>query len=93
MPSFDQLRYRRADGSVFLYAFDLLELNGQDLRRDPLEVCKATLASVLTKAATGLRLSMTTAKLFSATPARWGWRALSRSGAARPTGPDGRATG
>jgi ATP-dependent DNA ligase len=28
----------------FLYAFDLIELNGDDLRRDPLEVRKATLA-------------------------------------------------
>jgi ATP-dependent DNA ligase len=34
------------DASVFLYAFDLLELNGDDLCRDPLEVRKATLASV-----------------------------------------------
>jgi ATP-dependent DNA ligase len=25
---------------VFLYAFDLIELNGDDLRRDPLEVRK-----------------------------------------------------
>jgi ATP-dependent DNA ligase len=25
-----------------LYAFDLIELNGDDLRRDPLEVRKAT---------------------------------------------------
>jgi ATP dependent DNA ligase domain len=51
MPSFARIRYRRHDGSVFLYAFDLLELNGDDLRRDPLEVRKATLASVLAKAA------------------------------------------
>ena len=29
---FDRLRYRRADGSVFLYAFDLLDLDGVDLR-------------------------------------------------------------
>jgi bifunctional non-homologous end joining protein LigD len=42
---------------VFLYAFDLIELNGDDLRRDPLEVRKATLASVLAKAAPGLRLN------------------------------------
>jgi hypothetical protein len=35
----------RHDASVFLYAFDLIELNGDDLRRDPLEVRKATLAS------------------------------------------------
>jgi ATP-dependent DNA ligase len=39
------------DGSVFLYAFDLIELNGDDLRREPLEVRKATLASVVAKAA------------------------------------------
>ena len=55
--NFDRLRRRRHDGSVFLYAFDLIELNGDDLRRDPLEVRKATLASVLVKAAPGLRLN------------------------------------
>jgi ATP-dependent DNA ligase len=43
--SFDRIRYRRNDDDVFLYAFDLIELNGDDLRRDPLEVRKATLAS------------------------------------------------
>jgi bifunctional non-homologous end joining protein LigD len=32
-------------------------LNGDDLRRDPLEVRKATLASVLARAALGLRLN------------------------------------
>jgi hypothetical protein len=42
---------------VFLYAFDLIELNGDDLRREPLEVRKATLASALAKAAPGLRLN------------------------------------
>ena len=51
------MRRRHHDGSVFLYAFDLIELNGDDLRRDPLEVRKATLASVLVKAAPGLRLN------------------------------------
>ena len=35
---FNRIRYRRYDGSVFLYAFDLIELNGDDLRRDPLQV-------------------------------------------------------
>jgi bifunctional non-homologous end joining protein LigD len=52
--SFDHIRYRRHDESVFLYAFDLIELNGDDLRRDPLEVRKTTLASILKKAAPGL---------------------------------------
>jgi ATP-dependent DNA ligase len=31
--SFDHIRYRRNDGDVFLYAFDLIELNGDDLQR------------------------------------------------------------
>jgi bifunctional non-homologous end joining protein LigD len=57
VPSFDRIRYRRHDASVFLYAFDLIELNGDDLRREPLEVRKATLASILAKAPPGLRLN------------------------------------
>ena len=57
MPSFDRIRYRRHDASVFLYAFDLIELNGDYLRREPLDTRKATLASVLRRAASGLRLN------------------------------------
>jgi ATP-dependent DNA ligase len=49
--SFDRIRYRRHDASAFLFAFDLIELNGDDLRRDPLAVRKATLASLLVRAA------------------------------------------
>jgi bifunctional non-homologous end joining protein LigD len=55
--SFDLIRYRRHDDSTFLYAFDLIELNGDDLRRDPLEVRKATLRSMLAKAGLGLRFN------------------------------------
>jgi bifunctional non-homologous end joining protein LigD len=55
--SFDRIRYRHRDADVFLYAFDLIELNGNDLRRDPLNVRKATLASVLARAAPGLRFN------------------------------------
>jgi bifunctional non-homologous end joining protein LigD len=55
--SFDRIRYRRHDASVFLYAFDLMELEGDDLRRDPFNVRKTTLASVLARAAPGLRLN------------------------------------
>ena len=57
MPSFERIRYRRHDATVFLYAFDLIELSGDDLRREPLEVRKATLKSVLAKAGPGLRLN------------------------------------
>src|SRR6516165_8741902 len=45
------------DDSTFLYAFDLIELNGDDLRCDPLEVRKATLRSTLAKAGLGLRFN------------------------------------
>jgi len=44
--SFNCVRYRRHDESIFLYAFDLIELNGDDLRRDPLESRKATLVMI-----------------------------------------------
>jgi bifunctional non-homologous end joining protein LigD len=55
--SFERIRYRRHDASVFLYAFDLIELNGNDLRREPLAVRKATLASLLSGAPRGLHLN------------------------------------
>jgi ATP-dependent DNA ligase len=35
--AFNLVRYRHHDESIFLHAFDLIELNGDDLRRDPLE--------------------------------------------------------
>jgi hypothetical protein len=46
---FQALRRRQNEAQAFLYAFDLLELDGTDLRREPLEVRKATLASILRK--------------------------------------------
>ena len=49
--SFDRIRYRHHDASVFLYAFDLIELDGDDLRRDPLAVRRATLARLLARSA------------------------------------------
>jgi bifunctional non-homologous end joining protein LigD len=55
--SFDLIRHHRANDSVFLYAFDLIELDGDDLRRDPLQVRKATLASILAKARSGIRFN------------------------------------
>ena len=54
---FATLRQRRNEASAFLYAFDLLELNGADLRREPIEVRKATLASILRKSRPGVRLN------------------------------------
>ena len=54
---FDRVRYRRHDQSIFLYAFDLIELNGDDLRRDPLEGRKVRLEIMLAKAGPGIRFN------------------------------------
>jgi hypothetical protein len=54
---FARLRRKPSGKHVFLYAFDLLELDGQDLRREPLETRKATLASLLRGSLPGLRLN------------------------------------
>ena len=51
---FERIRYRRHDASVFMYAFDLIELNGDDLRREPLEVRKAELEQLLGRAGSGV---------------------------------------
>ena len=53
MPCFERLRYRRADGHVFLYAFDL----GDDLRREPIERRKVLLIRLLAKASVGLQVN------------------------------------
>ena len=37
---FDVLRRRRNEVAAFLYAFDLLELDGTALRREPIEVLR-----------------------------------------------------
>jgi ATP-dependent DNA ligase len=55
--AFHVLRHRRNEPEAFLYAFDLLELNGTDLRREPIEVRKATLASILRNSWPGVRLN------------------------------------
>ena len=51
------LRRRQNATSAVLYAFDLLELDGTDMRREPIEVRKATLASILRKSRPGVRLN------------------------------------
>jgi bifunctional non-homologous end joining protein LigD len=94
--SFDLVRHQRANGSIFLYAFDLIELNGDDLRRDPLEVRKATLASVLAKAGPGIRFNEHIegdGPTLFAHAASWGSKASCRSVRIPPTVPAARPTG
>jgi bifunctional non-homologous end joining protein LigD len=54
---FERLRKVRRSPQVFLCAFDLLELDGKDLRREPFEVRKATLASLLRPGLPGLQFN------------------------------------
>jgi bifunctional non-homologous end joining protein LigD len=54
--SFERLRSRQHDHTAFLYAFDLLTLDGQDLRREPFETRKVTLASLLRRSPAGISL-------------------------------------
>jgi bifunctional non-homologous end joining protein LigD len=78
--AFQLLRHRRNEPQAFLYAFDLLELNGDDLRREPIEVRKATLAGILRKARHGVRLNEHLEHpggiWCSAMPARWAWEGI-----------------
>ena len=55
LPSFDRVRYRRQDGAVFLFAFDLLELDGWDLRREALSASVWARVIPLGAPATGSR--------------------------------------
>ena len=56
VPSFDLLRHRLHDDRVFLCAFDLIELSGDDRRRDPLEQRKVDLSRLLADGPPGLVL-------------------------------------
>src|SRR3984893_12093544 len=57
IPSFDLLRRRQRDDRAFLCAFDLVELSGDDRRRDPLEQRKFDLSRLLADAPPGLVLN------------------------------------
>jgi bifunctional non-homologous end joining protein LigD len=85
--SFDRVRYRHHDESIFLYAFDVIELDGDDLRPDPLEGRKATLEIILAKAGPGIRFNEHMegdgARVFG-TPASSASKALSPSARTRP---------
>jgi bifunctional non-homologous end joining protein LigD len=52
---FDLLRYRRRDQAVTLCAFDLLEVDGRDMRREAIEQRKSALAGLLGREQDGAR--------------------------------------
>jgi ATP-dependent DNA ligase len=79
---FEKLHSRAHDDQVFLYAFDLLELDGEDWRPRPLEERKAKLAKLLAMRrpeTNSASTSLATARPFSLTPASSGAKASFRS--------------
>jgi bifunctional non-homologous end joining protein LigD len=58
IPIFDRLRYgRQPQSEAVLFAFDLLELGGKDLRRTRLEERKGTLAKLVRKSSWAVQLN------------------------------------
>ena len=94
---FSTLRRRRNEARAFLFAFDLLELDGLDMRREPIETRKATLASLLRKGKPGVRLNEHIAHPNGAAvfhhACKLGAEGICRSGWDRVTGRGGRPTG
>ena len=70
---FDRLHSQGWDAAVFLFAFDVLEIDGDDLRQEPLERRKARLEKVLARAPAGIQFNehvdLDGATVF---PAKWG---------------------
>jgi ATP-dependent DNA ligase len=58
LADFERLRSGRHDDEAVLCAFDIVELDGRDLRREPIEDRKATLAKLLHRSMPGLVLNV-----------------------------------
>jgi bifunctional non-homologous end joining protein LigD len=54
---FDLIRYRQHNDAAVLCAFDLIELDGEDLRLSPIEDRKRTLAELLRRKSDGIALN------------------------------------
>jgi bifunctional non-homologous end joining protein LigD len=93
---FDLLRYRRQDDAVTLCAFDLLELDGVDLRQEPIEVRKRTLSRLLRRKHAGISFNRHFAwrgRSSIGTPVRSAAKASCLNGSGRPTGQGARIVG
>src|SRR5205814_1485605 len=78
MPNFDRIRYRRHDASVFLYAFDLIELSATTCGASRLRCARPRSSPSwprLVRACGSTSTSRRTVPRCSRTPARWAWRA------------------
>jgi bifunctional non-homologous end joining protein LigD len=94
---FNALHSRQHDEEVQLYAFDILAVDGEDLRGLPLSMRKTNLARLRARRPTApSRLPSSKARLApscSRRRATWGLKAWSRSVRTAVIGPDGRKNG
>src|SRR5262245_23181833 len=92
---FDLIRDWEVDDGVFMYAFDLIELSGEDMRGEMLESRRATLDVLLGGSGAGIRSSTSrrTAQPCSRPPASSGSKVSSRSARTRVTFQAARRTG
>jgi bifunctional non-homologous end joining protein LigD len=93
---FDLIRHKRHGDDAVLIAFDLIELDREDLRRTPIEQRKRTLAKLVRRPHAGIVLNEVfegDGDILLRTPASWAARASCQSGSARPTGPADRLIG
>src|SRR5438874_6599274 len=94
---FDLIRHKHHGGAAVLCAFDLIELDGDDLRRSSIEYRKRKLAKLVRTPDLGIVLTMritrVTAKSFSRMPVSLGVKASYRSGSARSIAPGARPIG
>jgi ATP-dependent DNA ligase len=87
--SFEKLHSQAHNDKVFLYAFDVLELGGVDLRVEPLEKRRGRLQRLLSEVSqapgsSSTSTSTATGRPSSSTPASWVSRASSRSTGSAP---------
>jgi bifunctional non-homologous end joining protein LigD len=88
---FDLLREYRHDTAAVLCAFDLLEMDGEDLRRIPIEQRKGLLAKLLSHPHAGIAFNQVRSS--TGTLARSAVRASCRSGWDRPIAQAGSIAG
>jgi ATP-dependent DNA ligase len=90
---FADLHRRGVVTDAMLYAFDLLEYGGEDLRPFPLSDRKRLLAKVVGRRSLGIVLSQHTDEDIFRGVCRMGLEGMFRSGSLRPTDRVGQRTG
>jgi bifunctional non-homologous end joining protein LigD len=90
--NFDVLRSRQGQAEAILVAYDVMEVDGADMRPEPLEERRKRLARLLSRSNKPMRDGIQLSEAITAmaprsfgTPAVWGSKASSRSGLARVT--------